>query len=166
MPDVDVYLEAFGPASVSDFAHWAGLPSASCRRVQNHFGTGVRHVKICGLKDSFYVPRRIRYVEEPTRSVHLLPSTDPFLSAYRPRNFLLQGGRPGRRAAILLDGESVATWKMHRSLRRICFSVRPFREMAVCEISATEEKFRSLAAFLSSPQYDIQFLKPRTKGDT
>lgn len=93
------YLDGHAPAGWEDFATWSGLP------------TGKAKAAFAGLYPPAARP-------EPPRTARLLGHSDPYLSAYRSRAFVVPSGFEERvqegegvvNPVVLVDGAAVGTW--------------------------------------------------------
>jgi hypothetical protein len=103
------YLDAYGPATVKDFAAWSGL------RLKD-----VRTISLEGLRDTgFGLVLEGTEPAEPSGVVKLLGHFDTYLLGYRDRSLALapddapkiQTGGGFLTPHVVLDGRVVGTWK-------------------------------------------------------
>lgn len=129
------YFKSRGPATIQDFIWWSGLLTADAR-------TGLEAVK-SELNQETIKGRTYWYFEEQSSQtntgdsganlpvVHLLPTYDEYLFAYRDRSALLdfkmrkylQGHY---RSTISLDGQIVGTWRRTFKKSRVLIKYHPF----------------------------------------
>lgn len=130
------YFVGHGPATVHDFAWWAGLTMADARR-----GVEVASDKLetvtCGDRSYWTSVERASHLrqEAADAGVHLLPAFDEFLLGYQDRSAVLAeefAGRvvPGNNGVfqpiIVVDGRVVGTWKRALKRNRVEVSFEPF----------------------------------------
>lgn len=121
------YFQAFGPATVQDFASWSGLPMPAARSAANEVKAQFEHTMVEGQPALVPRGRLARWRHEPARrSVRLLPAFDTYLLGYRSRDLAvepalqrrLQRGGGWPHPAIVVDGRVVAAWSLSRTVRR------------------------------------------------
>lgn len=154
------YLRAFGPATVEDFAWWAGIPK---RRAQHAIAvTGAaevlpRHFMAAEGLDEFESSGPVN--EE---ALALLPKWDSYTMAYAPagRERLLSPGhlefaytrRPSGATIgdglplVLRPGRAVATWSHRFAGNRMEVSLQPFEDEPALPVAAYEHVGRVLMA--------------------
>ena len=155
------YIYAYGPASVADFSHWTGLSSEFCNKLGKLPRSLVRAYHIKGLKGIFF--SRHSQSKNKCSTLHILPPQDPILLGYLPRNLIISGLKNGKifkpkksRAIILLDGKVIATWKLERKARDLCYRVQHFRPLKDQEVNEINLKFRNLALISSAKHYQVK----------
>jgi DNA glycosylase AlkZ-like len=107
------YLLGHGPASVSDFAAWSGLPTAEARDAIVRVADDFEEAVIEGEPAWFEVP-----TGSGAHVVRLLGGFDAYLLAYRQRTFALDPLHSARvhpgggmiRPVVLVDGHVEGTW--------------------------------------------------------
>ena len=121
------YLSAFAPATVEDFAAWAGLPLRDCRAawetldlVEAQMGDKTLHL----LKSQ---TDGLDALEDHSPIVRLLPRYDTYLLGYADRSLLIDPQHaphiyPGGgmiHPAVLVDGEVRGKWGIRRKKQGI-----------------------------------------------
>jgi hypothetical protein len=113
------YLQAFGPATETDLAGWAGLGVGEVRAGLAAIGEELTEVAVAGQRA--WMPKRT--ARRPRgRYVRLLPAWDTYLMGYRDRGFVAQPAHwrrimPGGgilHPTIVVDGVAVGTWRGRR----------------------------------------------------
>jgi hypothetical protein len=153
------YLHAYGPARVTDFAWWAGVPRGSAgRALERHDTVDVGGGLLLRARDeaSFAAVRRLR------NAVALLPKWDSYTMGHAPdgRQRLVHPGAQDRvytpigvglsgdgNPVVLADGEAVATWTY--SLKDGP-AVQPFERLGARTRSRVEEKLDAVVSLLAS----------------
>ncbi len=149
------YLVARGPATVADFAWWAGITKTEATSGMEAATDVFRQGEVGGAE--YWSPcgsDGAPPASDPT--VHLLPGFDEYLLGYTDRSLQL-GGTRGSYAAtvgangmfsptIVSGGKVVGTWK--RTLRRdhVDIALRTFRKLAPAEktgLAAAAERYGS-----------------------
>jgi hypothetical protein len=129
----DRYFASHGPATVHDFAWWAGLSMATARKA---LGAAPSVVGVAaGDRELWIGPGR-----PPTpagTTAHLLPPFDDYLLGYRDRSAALAPAyavrvNPGGgllKPTIVLNGEVVGIWRSARKGGRTIVSQDLFRDL-------------------------------------
>jgi hypothetical protein len=136
------YLSGYGPATVADFAHYAGI---SVSRAQAIFDRAkdLAEVRLEGSSRPHYLPTSLlpeltTITGEEPAPVHLLPRFDSLLLAHKEKGRILdEADRPKVfkpaavvDATVLVDGQVVGTWTMTSTTRALRFQFTPFRRTA------------------------------------
>ncbi|HEV2636575.1 MAG TPA: winged helix DNA-binding domain-containing protein [Actinocrinis sp.] len=140
------YFGGFGPASVADFATWAGIGLGPARQAVGRLAPELLPVEVGGAPmflradpaDPGAVAAALR---RPAPAVRLIPVFDNYLFGYRDRALLLEPAHLGEiylggvaRAAVVVDGRLVGTWTQKRTAKVGTVSVqlfeRPVRDIA------------------------------------
>jgi hypothetical protein len=144
------YLGAFGPASVSDAASWAGLPVGMLRpvidrlrlrRFRNEQGGELLDLPRAPLPDP-HTPAPVRFL--PTWDATLLVQarrTQILPERYRSRVFNTK--TPHSVATFLVDGEVAGTWRYDKGRVRL----EPFESLPGSVRRELQEEAERLAAF-------------------
>jgi len=153
------YLRAYGPATIRDFAHWAGLPAPQVRPLREALGEQVCDVSADGrecllLREDLPV---IAKASSGAGSVRLLPHFDPYLLAHREKDHLLPAKHYKKvyrnqgwiSPVVLLDGAVIAVWSYKPKGKTLQVLIEPLQKLAVAVRSAIESEAEALAAFFS-----------------
>jgi Winged helix DNA-binding domain len=128
------YLRAFGPATETDLAGWAGLGLGEVRAGLAGVGEELTEVSVAGQRA--WMPKRA--ARRPRgRYVRLLPAWDTYLMGYRDRGFVAQPAHwrrimPGGgmlHPTIVVDGVAVGTWRGRRDRGSIRIEPKLFLEV-------------------------------------
>ena len=158
------YLEAFGPATVTDFAMWTGMTlreaDAIWARTKNELAAvDVEGSEATVLRASVDELSRAR-IERP--HVRLLPHFDSYLLGHRDRRHLVSDEHRHRvsRAqgwiapVVLVDGRVAATWKQARRRERLVVEVTPLERLAKGVVAGIRAEADELRRFLGAE--DVQ----------
>ena len=153
------YVNSHGPATVQDFAWWAGLPVSAARgalcAVPAIERTEVDGVERWGAVD------RTPVGDEDT--AHLLPPYDDYLLGYKDRSAVLDptvaksvnagGGMP--KPALVVDGQVVGTWRRESRGGAIAITLEPFRTLSARDRALIADAARRYGGFAGRP-VDLQ----------
>ncbi len=148
------YLTAYGPAEPPDLAAWSGLGLPDARRAWGLIADRLREVHV-GAR-SLWMPRSQRITRPGRPVIRLVPSFDPYLLAYRTREFSVDT-RFARRVhpgggvlhpTLLVDGRAVATWRSIRHSAGLHVAIEPFTSLDPDVEEAVEAEARDVARFL------------------
>lgn len=118
------YLSAFGPATVHDFAYWAGLRVGESRRALKRVRGQLAEVRLAGDERCFWVRQDdlaplLEADPAGPAPPRLLPRFDPLLMGHRDKERLLDPADKGAvfgpqgevTATLLLGGRVAGTWQ-------------------------------------------------------
>ena len=155
------FLKAYGPAKVSDFAHWwGGLHEEEKSMLERDMGD-LMEVDMNGhmgmmIKSDAEEARGIA----PFHGVRLLPSFDCYAMFYSPREQFVPVAHRDRifrkvagwnAPAVVIDGTAAGTWNLKRKGRKVEVELEPFRPLTPREKKGANEEAARLAEFLSAP---------------
>jgi hypothetical protein len=164
------YLAAYAPATLDDFASWAGLPMPDLRTgwqritAETDAETGAESVAVnaAGEPAAMLHTQADRTDDSPdSPQVKLIPRFDAYLLGYRSRDLSVAPHyakriHPGGgilNAALLVDGCAVGTWRMrtqHAKAQgeRLEVIVEPFELPTHAVRAALEEEAADVGRFL------------------
>jgi len=153
------YLRTFAPASLSDFAHWTGLPVATVHDTAARAAALLVPVDVEGrsspllalAEDADVLQKSLPGVPPIT----LLPKFDALLLAWKDPSRVLdsQGHsavfRPAGQieAVVLLHGLAAATWRVKQTPGRMHITIIPIRSVGVVPRRQVEAAFERLGAW-------------------
>jgi hypothetical protein len=151
----DRYLSSHGPATVQDFAWWAGLPVAAARQAYDGASSAIRVTaegkELWAAQEQAPLP-----VQE---MAHLLAPFDDYMLGYRDRSWALDpvhtkrvnagGGMP--RPTIVLNGEIVGVWRRTIKDDRVVVAQELFRGLDESERAAVKDAVRRFGDFYGVP---------------
>lgn len=152
------YFTGHGPATIHDFAWWAGITVTDAKAGLEAVKSGLLWEKIDGkaywmTKDT---PDHSAY--DPSR-VHLLPGFDEYLLGYKDRGAVLAaehaskivpGGNGIFLPTIVVGGQVVGMWKRILKKKSVDISLTHFTQHRASEASMVEAA-RCYSAFLGLP---------------
>ncbi|MGF1472095.1 MAG: winged helix DNA-binding domain-containing protein, partial [Rubrobacteraceae bacterium] len=157
------YFAGHGPATVHDFARWAGLTIAETRSGIEAATPELVSEKIDGKEywTANVAPGR---TEPESIGVHLLPGFDEYVIGYKDRSAVLAGEHasrivPGKNGVfmpvIVVDGRVVGTWKRKLKKNSIDVTLAPFAQLGESEERAVELA-ESYGAFIGLPVSSVE----------
>jgi len=153
------YLRTFAPATLSDFAHWTGLPAATVRDTATRAagllvpvaveGRGSPLLALAEDTDVFQKPL------PDVPPVTLLPKFDAMLLAWKDPYRVLDGGdhtavfRPAGQieAVVLARGHAAATWRVKQTPSSMHVVVMPVQHVADVARRQVEAAFERLGTW-------------------
>jgi hypothetical protein len=151
------YLRAYGPATLNDFAHWAGIPITQVRPLRALPGDQL--LEVDAEKDHCLLLRKdlklLKSKPANTASVRLLPHFDPYLLAHREKDHLLEKKNYKRvyrnqgwiSPVVLIDGEIAGVWSYQPSGRQIEIAVELFKPISKNTRAQIEDQAMALGEF-------------------
>jgi hypothetical protein len=160
------YLQAFGPATVTDFSLWSGISLTEARAIWERERAGFATVDVEGreaavLREDLDELAQAR-LERPL--VRLLPYFDTFLLGHKERQHLVtMEHRPKVYRAqgwiapvVLVDGRAAAVWEYTREANRLRVKVAKFGSLSRRITAAIRDEALDLGRFLGTPEVDVQ----------
>lgn len=152
------YFASHGPATIHDFAWWAGLTVTETRSALEAIKPELAGEKVDGKEywfagDSFDLP-----AVDPS-GAHLLAAFDEYLLGYTDRSLVLAAEYapkiiPGNNGVfqptLVVCGQVAGTWKLQRRTKAIDITIHPFTPLGDMEGPAIEAA-RRYCAFAGLP---------------
>lgn len=153
------YLRTFAPATLTDFAHWTGLPAATVRDTAARASGLLVPVAVEGRTSPLLALEEDADVLQSSLpeapAVTLLPKFDAMLLAWKDPSRVLDGGdheavfRPAGQieAVILMRGRAVATWRIKQIPGGMNVTVTPLRHVGRTAQQQVKTAFEGLGAW-------------------
>ncbi len=162
------FVAAYGPCTREDFGHWWGILEHSTRKIFQSVIDELDEVEFEGRK-AWLRREDVGQVQNSnrTKSLRLVPSFDPYVMFYSPRELLVESrfrARVFRQLAgwvspvLLIDGVAAGIWQYRRRSGGIDVTVEPFRSLSRSERRLVEEETLKLGEFLGT-KTEISFAK-------
>jgi hypothetical protein len=160
------YLRAYGPATLHDFARWAGMGIADVRPLGHDLRHELAEVEIDGAR-AFLLRADLRHLRRarlPPDVVRLLPAFDVYLLAHADKNHLVASSFYKRvwrnqgwiSPVLLLDGRIAGVWNLSRAGKRLHIEVQPFQKLPRRLRPLLDDEAARLGAFLgASPELHL-----------
>lgn len=154
------YLRAYGPATLNDFSHWAGIPMQEVRPLRALLEPKL--TEIPGDKKNCLLLREdvaaLNRSPAPEASIRLLPNFDSYLLAHREKDHLLSAKHYKRvyrnqgwiSPVVLVDGVIAGVWSHKLQGKRLLVNIEPFGKLSKAERAGIEREAESLAAYFQS----------------
>jgi hypothetical protein len=163
-----MYLRAFGPATVTDFALWSGLALTEARKIWAREQANLAPVNVEGW-DATVLRKdldELAQVEFEHPLVRLLPYFDSFLLGHKEREHLAAAQhrpniyRPQGWIApvVLVDGRVAAVWKHVRDGDHLQVKVTKFEPISRRIAASIREEAHDLSRFLGLSNMDVQII--------
>ena len=154
------YLRAYGPATLHDFAHWAGLPMQEVRSLPALLKGELVEIP-AEKKNSFLLREDLAVLNRSSAaktSIHLLPIFDSYLLAHREKDHLLSAKHYKRvyrnqgwiSPVVLINGAIAGVWSHKLQGKRLQVEIEPFGKLNKAERAAIERQAESLAQYYES----------------
>ena len=161
------YLHAYGPATLTDFSHWAGIPMQEVRPLRALLGSELAEIP-GEKKDSLLLREDVAVLNSSPAvkgSVRLLPNFDSYLLAHREKDHLLSAKHYKRvyrnqgwiSPVVLIDGAIAGVWSHKLQGKRLLINIEPFGKLSKTERAGIEREGERLALVFES-ELDFQFV--------
>jgi hypothetical protein len=148
------YFAGHGPATLSDFTWWTGLPAGKARQALESV-TGELESEVQGEATYWFARSQVAAARGPrVPRAHLLPAFDEFLVGYRDRSAVLAESREVTRAWGLLSptfllGERVGgTWGRELRDKAVVVTLSPFAKLTARAAKDLAPVVEAYGAFL------------------
>ncbi len=154
------YLRAYGPATLRDFSHWAGIPMQEVKTLFALIEAELAEIpgdeKSCFLLREDVPGLTSRSAKEPC--VRLLPNFDSYLLAHREKDHLVSAKHYKRvyrnqgwiSPVVLIDGAVAGVWLYKPQGKKLRVEIEPFGKLSKAERSGIEREAERLARFFGS----------------
>jgi hypothetical protein len=156
------YFTGHGPATVADFAWWAGCPLGIARTGVEAVAEELAHV-VVGERTYIYSanePDSAISSAAPGRAALLLPGFDEYLLGYRDRSLVLAdehaervvpGGNGIFQPTVVVGGRIVGTWRRPIVRGTVALSVETFAPVPESANRSIETAAKRYARFVGAP---------------
>jgi Winged helix DNA-binding domain len=154
------YLRAYGPATLTDFSHWSGMPAGEVRPLPEFFGNELVEIEV-EKKNCLLLREDLGALGQDrngTDCVRLLPYFDPYLLAHREKDHLVEARHYKRvyrnqgwiSPVVLLDGSVAGVWSHRRQGQKLQVSIEPLQKLTRTVRAAVTREAEALAGFFES----------------
>ncbi len=149
------YFTSHGPATLSDFAWWAGLTLAEARRGLAQAGSDLAQ-EVIAEETYWFGAQTATGRAENVPSAWLLPAYDEYTVAYSDRSAILGEGMPANPfvilgPVILVDGLVVGAWRRTLTKDAALLTLAPFAPLAAARREAVEQAAMRYGRFVGLP---------------
>jgi uncharacterized protein YcaQ len=158
------YLGAYGPATLTDFSHWSGIPMQEVKALRSLVEPGL--VQVSGDKNKcFLLGEDVAALNDSSRSepcIRMLPSFDSYLLAHREKDHLLDAKHYKRvyrnqgwiSPVVFIDGAVAGIWSYKLRSKSLLVSIEPFGRLSRNARAEVKREAEHLALFFGS---ELQF---------
>lgn len=154
------FVTSYGPCSQEDFVHWWGILEKSAGKVLGVVNDELEEVEFEGCK-VWLKKDDVENVTQSKRvpSLRLVPSFDPYVMFYSPRELLVERKfreRVFRQLAgwvspvLLIDGIAAGIWEHRKKSSWVHVRVEPFRKLSSDECKLVKEEAHMFGEFLGA----------------
>lgn len=152
------YLAAYGPAAPADLASWSGLALQEARAAWALVADQLLEVRVQG-EPAWMLRAHAGHLHESAAEnpeLRLLPEFDPYLLGYASRELAVAPGHTRRihpggglvRAAVLVQGQAVGTWRRRRRPDGLHVEIELFEALTPDQQDGLTAELADLARFL------------------
>ena len=157
------YLQSHGPATLQDFTWWSGLTLTDAKAGLDAIKSGFVSETIDN--QTYWMPSDISASDKNDTEVHLLPSFDEFMVAYKNRDASLDPAHKNNaisangifKPIVVVDGKVKGLWQRSLKKDRVMLDIHPFSALSAKEKEGVELKAAAFGRFLQLP-VKVQFL--------
>jgi len=151
------YLRAYGPATLTDFSHWAGIPLRGLKPLPALLESELAEAP-GGKKNRLLLREDVAALtgrRSANPSIRLLPNFDSYLLAHREKDHLLSAQHYKRvyrnqgwiSPVVLINGVITGVWSHKVHGKRLLVNVEPFGKLTKTERAGIEREAESLALY-------------------
>src|SRR5580658_6951016 len=154
------YLRAYGPATLTDFSHWAGIPMRELQRLPTLLEPELAEIP-GGKKNRLLLREDVATLSgrpSANPSIRLLPIFDSYLLAHREKDHLLSPQHYKRvyrnqgwiSPVVLIDGAIAGVWSHKLQNKKLLVEIEPFGNLSKAERAGIEREAEHLALYFDS----------------
>ena len=160
------YLGAYGPATLTDFAHWSGISMQEVKLLGPLLEAELAEIP-GGKKPCFLLREDQAVLDKGSAAkpcIRLLPIFDSYLLAHREKDHLLSAQHYKRvyrnqgwiSPVVLIDGAIAGVWSHKLQNKKLLVEIDPFGKLSRTARAGIEREAESLALFFDSG-LDLRF---------
>jgi hypothetical protein len=164
-----LYIESYGPVSVTDITWWSGIKKTVVRQHLNRLEEWIVHTGISGMDGDFLMSRseyekHSSFIPPKDVTINLLPMLDPYVMGYKDRERYLDTkdyhyifDRSGNAApTILLNGQIIGVWDVSPSQQNIIKILLFCKDVPQQVIKQINRSASDIGNFISDQEVEIQ----------
>ncbi|WNS44616.1 winged helix DNA-binding domain-containing protein [Paenibacillus sp. MMS20-IR301] len=161
-----LYFTAHGPATVQDFAWWAGLTLTDARAGHEAVRAGLLPAVVDGCE--YWQPAEPGTERTAFPGVHLLAGFDEYILGYKDRSAVLDPETaplivPGNNGiflpTLIAGGRAAGTWKRTIKRKGAELFVKPFAPLNTGIREEVQQAAERYAAFLDMPLIKLEYVQ-------
>jgi hypothetical protein len=154
------YLHGYGPATLTDFAAWAGIKSSGAAHIRERVGDDILQVKVeekacLALREDLIDLQNTAALDAEQNGVRLLPSFDCYMLGHKDKSQIVDQAHYKlvyRKAGwlspvLLIEGRAKGTWNSSKKGNRLQITIQPFDRIPKDARKQVEEEAADLARF-------------------
>jgi len=160
------YLRAYGPATLTDFSHWSGIPMQEVRPLRSLLEAELEEVA-GETRGSMLLREDVAAMNNCSGTeacIRLLPIFDSYLLAHREKEHLLSAQHYKRvyrnqgwiSPVVLIDGAIAGVWSHKLQNKKLFVGIEPFGKLTKAAKAGIGRQAQHLAAFFES-RLDLKF---------
>jgi|ERR1022692_816486 hypothetical protein len=161
------YLRAYGPATLTDFSHWSGIPMREMKPLPTLLESDLEQIP-GDNKNCFLLREDVAVLGESPRArtcIRLLPSFDSYLLAHRDKDHLVSAKHYKRvyrnqwwiSPVVLTDGVVAGVWSHKLQSKSLLVRIESFGKPSRGARAEIEQEAGRLALFFDS-DLELQFV--------
>jgi hypothetical protein len=154
------YLRSYGPATLADFSHWAGIPMQEVKLLLPLLEADLGEIP-GDKKGRFLLRGDAAALDKGTEKgacIRLLPIFDSFLLAHREKDHLLSAKHYKRvyrnqgwiSPVVLIDGAVAGVWSHKLQGKKLLVAIEPFSKLSRTARAGIEREAEHLARYFES----------------
>lgn len=150
------YLRCYGPATVQDFAYWAGFKVREARKV---FGLIDGEEVTIGAKKYYINAGDTFESEDESDHIVLLPEYDSYVMGHKDKSRIIKEEYRSQvflplaavAATIVKNGHIIGTWHMKKDRTKdmVTFQISPFEKIKDDDLSSIHKEIKKIAQFMN-----------------
>jgi hypothetical protein len=165
------YLHGYGPASLADFAGWAGMTVNDAMRIVERVEDKILEVtvgdKACfALREDLKSLQNVAVLDAEKAGVCMLPSFDCYMLGHKDKSHIVDKAYYKliyRKAGwlspvVLVKGKATGTWNCRKKGNRLHITIQPFGRIPRDVKKQVEEEAADLARF-NDTAHELTFSK-------
>ncbi len=165
------YLHGYSPASLADFAAWAGMTLSDALSIKERVGNDVLEVKVedkacLALKEDLKLLQNVEALDFDGGGVRLLPSFDCYMLGHRDKSHIVDQAHYKlvyRKAGwlspvVLVKGKAKGIWNCRKKGSRMHITIQLFDRIPENARKQVETEAADLARF-NDTTYELSFSK-------
>jgi hypothetical protein len=160
------YLRAYGPATVTDFSHWSGIPMQQVKLLCALLKSELEEIP-GDQKNSLLLSEDVAFLngKRGKSCLRLLPSFDTYLLAHHAKDHLLSAKHYKRvyrnqgwiSPVVLIDGAVAGIWSHRLQNKNLLVNIEPFEGLSRMVRTAIEREAERLAIYFAA-NLELQFV--------
>lgn len=148
------YMKCYGPATVQDFAYWAGFKVGEARKICE--STDLENIVVGGKRYCMIPGDSMCETDEEHQAV-LLPEYDSYVMGHKDKSRIIEESFRSQvflpfaqvDPVVVKDGRVIGTWKMKKEKDTFVFQVKPFEKVESDDADSIHGEINRIAQFMN-----------------